>query len=231
MDWQNASLHEQLVPGSSNTSPVLRASLPPSEAKPAAGDLLAQMMNLSAARAPLATQQEIRATLQYFSRPGAVLPRDTFLYTNAEFLEMIGQTIEKHMIVPDQTGEVYVGVQRLSRVAGQLARYGVLLQNVRHICLYGLNDLQQSSQRIGFSHPRLVTLVLDRTRRTNLEWFWFIVLNIPGFQTALVAQQVEGDLWSDSQQARLYRGFWTFDPARVQRIVDILRQAAGILSR
>lgn len=231
MDWQKASTHEQLVSGSSDTPPVLRAGLPPFEAKPTAGDLLGQMMDLSAARAPLATQQELRATLQHFSRPGAVLPRNTFFYTNAEFLEMIGQTIEKHMIVPAQTGEVYVGVQLLSRVAGQLARYEVLLQNVRQVCLYGLNDLQQASQRIGFPHPRMITLVLGRTRRTDLEWFWFIVLNIPGFQTALVVQQVEGDLWSDSQQARLYRGFWTFDPARVQRIVDILRQAASILAR
>lgn len=201
------------------------------EERTTAGTMLSQMMTLSAARAPLMTQSELRSMLQRFSHRNISPPKDVFFYANAEFVELISQAIEDQMIAPSPTGEIYIGVQRLSLVTDHLPRYRALLQNVRHMCLYGLNDLQMASERSGFSHPHLITLTLDRSRRTNLEWFWFSVRNVPGFQTALVAQQVEGDLWSNSQQARMYKGLWTADPVRVQQIVDILRQAARILSR
>jgi hypothetical protein len=186
------------------------------------------MMALNAARPPQATQDELRAILQRFSRQRTQL-RDTFFYANAEFVEAISRTIAGQLMGPAQTGEIYVGVQRLSRVAGQMPRYRVLMQSVRHVCLYGIYDLQDPSERAGFSHPGLVTLVLDRSRRTDLEWFWFMVMNVPGLQTALVAQQVEDDLWSDSRQTRLYRCLWTFNSIQVGQIVGILRQAARML--
>ncbi len=46
---------------------------------------------------------------------------------------------------------------------------------------------------------------------------------------ALLAQQVEDHLWSDSQQTRLYKCLWTFNPAPVQQMMDTFRQAASML--
>jgi hypothetical protein len=193
--------------------------------------MLSQMMTLCAVRPPVATQNELRALLQRFSRSSARLPHDTCFYATAHLLEGIRQAIQEQIIGTSPTGELYVGVQRLSRVAGHLPRYGELLQRVRAVCLYGIDDLQHASGRIGFAHPRLLTLVLDRSRRTDLEWFQFFVWQGSGRQTALLAQQVEGDLWSDTPQESLYKGLWTFDPVRVQQMVALLRQAAHTLLR
>jgi hypothetical protein len=187
------------------------------------------MMALNAARAPIATQDELHARLRHFSQNRVWLLRDAFFYTEAEVIELISQAMEDRMTDHAQAGEFYVGVQRLSRVADRLPRFGALLQRVRRGYLYGLNDLEGASERIGFSHPRLMTVVLHQDRRTGLEWFWFVVVDTPTLQTALVAQQVEGDLWSDAPQNRMYKGFWTFDPDRVQRVMHILRQAARLL--
>jgi hypothetical protein len=193
--------------------------------------MLSQMMTLRAARPPLATQDELHVLLRHFTRQRARPPHDAFFYTPVDLLEVISQALQEQMMDSPQSGEMYVGVQRLSRLAGHLARYWAQLQSVHYVCLYGLNDLQHASERTGFSHPRLLTLVLNRSRRTDLEWFWFVVVHAPGRQTALVAQQVEGDPWSEAHQANLYMGLWTFDPVRVQQIVDILRQAARTLLR
>ena len=238
-----ANGNEYIPPDSSNPQPgfaflweaqpagssARRASHPLPGNGPTAGRLLGQMMTLCAARPPLATQNELRALLQRFTRPRAMLAHDAFFYTTVDLLAVIGQAIQEQMLDSFQLGEMYVGVQRLSRLAGHLPRSWTLLQSVHHVCLYGLNDLQHASERLGISHPCLLTLALDRSRRTDLEWFWFVVVQASGLQTALVAQQVEGDLWSDTQQASLYKGLWTFDPTRVQQIVDILRQAARTL--
>ncbi len=221
---------EYLAKGSADGFPSSRTSpLPFHPEDTTAGNALSQMMTLSAARAPVATQDEVRARLWHFSRHRAGLPLDAFFYANAELISSINQAIEGRMTDHLQAGELYVGVQRLSRVVGRLPRYLALLQQVRYGYLYGLNDLQAVSERSGFSHPRLVTVVLHQSRRTDLEWFWFLVVDTPQFQTALVTEQIEGDPWSDTPQIRTYKGFWTFDPDRVAQVVRILRHGARSL--
>lgn len=194
-----------------------------------AGTMLSHMMTLGPSRAPLATQDELRATLQHFSKRGMALPRDRFYYTQAGFIELIALAMEKRLLDSSQTGDLFVGIQRLSRAASQFPRYWALGQQVRQVCLYGLNDLQQAPERLGIFHAHLVTLVLDQSRKTDLEWFRFVVIETPELSTALVSQQIEGDLWSDSLQTRTYKGFWTFDSTRVHQIARILHQAARIL--
>lgn len=151
------------------------------------------------------------------------------LYTNLTIMNVISHAIEERVIRDGAPTEVYAGFQRLSLLRPQITRYRALLGVASHVLVYGLDDLLPGDPLPA--HSRLVPLRIETRLGTGLEAFWFVVSHHPRLSTALVARHTDGDLWSRSQGVRAYTGFWTFDPAVVERVVTILRQGARLLYR
>jgi DICT domain-containing protein len=141
-------------------------------------------------------------------------------------MNLISHALEERVIADRLNAEVHAGFQCFSLITPQLARYRALLDQASHVCVYGLDDRAPDSAVAAFKHPRLHYLPIDPALQTGLERFWFVVIASPRLQTALLAQQTGGDVWSRRQTQRNYAGLWTFDPALVEQISAILRGAA-----
>lgn len=191
------------------------------------GGALSQLVAAVAARSMIWGEPQLTQAARAFSADSAARNVNATLYTNLTIMNTISHAIEERVIRDSVPTEVYAGFQRLSLLKPQTRRYRALCSVASHVLAYGLNDLAEDDRL--FSHPRLLPLSFEPRLGTGLEAFWFVVTNHPRLTTALVARHVGGDLWSRSQGARTYTGFWTFDAAVVEQVVTILRQGARMV--
>jgi DICT domain-containing protein len=192
----------------------------------AAGVALGHLISEAATQHAVWGGSELASASRRLAAMASSPAQDMFFYTDLRTMNMVSHAIEEHVIAQRLDGEVYAGFQRLALLRPQLPRYRALVESARYVCVYGLNDLAHAPEVAAFQHARLVRLVVDPQIGTGLEWFWFVVVNHPQLQTAMVAQHVEGDLFAPRQSGRRYAGIWTFNPVLVDEIVGLLRSAA-----
>ncbi len=192
----------------------------------APGVALAQLVTRMAAHTMSVEREAIEVAPDRSGSKGYPLEGNTYFYSDASAMLLLTRLIESCLAANRAECDVYAGFQRLSLFRPQDVRYLSLLDHLRHLFLYGLND--EYDQAV-LQHPRLLRLPIAPQRRTLLEWFWFLVVDDPRLQTALVAQQVRGSLDPASRRDRMYAGFWTFDPALVRQLVQMLQGAGRAL--
>jgi len=141
-------------------------------------------------------------------------------------MNLVSHALEERVVEDHLFCEVYAGFQRLALLTPQARRYNAMLQSARYVFVYGIDDAAPDSPSAQLQHPRLYRFPIDLALKTDMEHFWFVVLDDPRWRTALLARQVRGDLWAPHQSARAYRGIWTFDPDLVGGIIQTLRHAA-----
>ena len=195
------------------------------EYRPAA-TALSQILSDTSKRVASWGQRLLNTATDDFATTGNQLAGDAFFYTSVRQMNLISHALEERVIADRLQAEVHAGFQRLSLMLPQLGRYRALLERADHVCIYGLDDRKTDSPLLALKHPRLIYLPIEPAMQTGLERFWFVAVISARLQTALVAQQAGGDLWSRQQTQRTYTGLWTFDPLLVQQIVTILRTAA-----
>lgn len=154
---------------------------------------------------------------------------DAYFFADRRVMNVVSHAIEERVIANRIPTEVYAGFQRLALLGPQLLRYRALLNAAAQVYVYGLDDRKPDDRVLTLRHPHLLSFVIDPARGTEMEHFWFVVVNHPRLCTALLAEHTGGDLWGTRQALRTYTGIWTFNPERVQHIVEILRRAGHVL--
>ncbi|GEM_PF-6969009 len=176
-------------------------------------------------------EQPLRRRAEDMRKGARFAEQDVYFYTNVHLMNVISHAIEEQVITRRLPCEVYAGFQRLALLRPQLPRYQALLQEARHVLVYGIDDVAPGSPVAALRHPRFIRFAITPPSTTQLEWFWFVVVDTPQLSTALVAQHTGGDIWAPTQTARMYRGFWIFDASIVGYVVEVLRQAGQMLYR
>ena len=125
----------------------------------------------------------------------------------------ISHLIEDAIIHTPGVAETHVSFQRFSRIVHQQERYVNVADASRGMWLYGIPDAPLPA----FSN----TTGVD-TAGTPLENYWFVIGYGAGFSMTLLAEEV-GTL-KDTGQARLYEGFYTFDPNIAYKLLIVLHQ-------
>lgn len=190
---------------------------------------LGQLITTMASRTAVWGSPVLASTSRALRAKGAVPTEDGFFYTDLHTMNIISHALEERAIAEALPADVYSGFQRMALVKPQLPRYRALLETAQYVYVFGLDDASGGSEVAALQHPRLIRFVIRPELSTALEWFWFVVLDHPRMKTALVAQHVAGDLWSNEQRVRQYSGFWTFDAALVDKVIDILRRGGRAL--
>lgn len=193
------------------------------------GQALSQLRTLLAVRQRSWDADQLSAAARRLHQTGTRPLQDAFFYTSARMMNLISHAIEERLIIDQFAGDVYSGFQRLSLLKPQVRRYRGILLSARYVFLYGINDAPARSEVAALQHPRLIRLPTDQRLRTDLEWFWFVVVDSERLQTALLAQQLGGNLWSSEQRERSYTGLWTFNPTVIQEIIAILQRGGHAL--
>lgn len=155
--------------------------------------------------------------------------QEAVFFTQIPLMNVISHAIEERIIAERRHCDVYAGFQRLALVRPQLRRYRALADVARYVYLYGIDDAPDDAEIRGLGPRSTLRFAIRPELETDLEHFWFVVVDDPRMPTALLAQHTDGDLWSPRQVNRSFTGIWTFDPALVAEIIAELRRAARIL--
>jgi len=203
---------------------------PPAQAEPisVACAALSRLIAQASQRYPQWDAADIRESCVRLRNDGAPLTQDLAFHGAARLMLDMSHAIEDTIITRRLPCDLYVGFQRLSLMNAQASRYATLLSTAQFVYAFGLDDAPLSHHLLQYTQS-LVRFVVQPRHGSDLLWFWFLVVDHPGFQTALVAQQDSGYLWNRSLAGRSYQGFWTFDPIVVRQIIPILRDAARVL--
>ncbi len=190
---------------------------------------LAHTLDLLVHRLPAWGPEDITSTCQRL-RALSSLPGEggAFTASVAEMLRM-SHTIEDHVLARRLGCDMYVSFQRLALLAPQLSRYGPLLDLVRYLFVFGLDDTDGPDDPQRLRHPRLVHFTIKPHVGTGLLWYWCVVIDHPQLQTALLARQTSGYIFNRTLARRTYEGIWTFDAAIVGSLVSVLRDAGRAL--
>ena len=140
-------------------------------------------------------------------------------YLNFRYIFSVNGMIEISHLIEDAIthtpgiAETHVSFQRFSRIAAQQARYVNVANASRGMWLYGIPDvpLPDFSRTIGVD-----------TAGTPLENYWFVIGYGAGFSMTLLAEEVGTP--KDTGQARIYEGFYTFDPNIAYKLLIVLHQ-------
>jgi DICT domain-containing protein len=154
---------------------------------------------------------------------GAGRRHDVSFFTYTQPLVMVSHAIEDEFIQKRLAQPFYVGVQYFSRLLPQEPRYRAILRSAQRVMVFGLDDVPL------WNEPRFERVTLDLRLGTGLERFWIVTTRGPLWETALLAEHLEGD-FSTALAGRRYKGFWTFDPLIVERIVGTLDYAAALMT-
>lgn len=209
---------------------VRRMTNPPARAEPitAASVALARLVAQAWSQFPRWDALAIAESCVRLRNVGAPLTRDLAFHADTPLMLQMSHAIEDAIITRRLPCELYVGFQRLSLLNAQASRYTNLLACAQHVYVYGLDDAPLADQALA-SASSLLRFVVQPRHGSDLLWFWFLVVDYPGFETALLAQQDSGYLWNRRLAGRSYQGFWTFDPQLVRQITPTLRDAARAL--
>ena len=125
----------------------------------------------------------------------------------------ISHLIEDAIIHTPGVTETHVSFQYFSRIANQHKRYVKVADASLRMWLYGIPDvpLPDFNRTTGVD-----------TTGTPLENYWFVIGYGPGFSMTLLAEEVGAP--KATGQARLYEGFYTFDPNVAYKLLIVLHQ-------
>jgi hypothetical protein len=137
----------------------------------------------------------------------------------------MSHAIEDVVLVHRPACEFFAGFQRLSLLTHQIQRYQAILECVRYLCLFGLDDAPDSPVLAQLQHPRAIRFVIQPRVDSGLAWYWFLAVDDPALCTVLLARQSRGDPSGRAQRSRTYDGFWSSHPPLVREIVGFLRAA------
>lgn len=207
-----------LVGGSWNTQPL---SLPHDSV---AGTALSQAISLMSTHVPYWDASYVRLAAQTLQTLGTRPVNGGYFTVDAATMCRASHAIEDYLIKAQHDCELYAGFQRLTLLRPQLRRYVNVLDTARYVYVFGIDDLPPGVP--VFRHPHLIRFIITPQAGAGLLWFWFLLVNHPHFPTVLLARQVSGELFQRQSQARMYQGFWSFDPAVVDEIMRVLREAA-----
>jgi DICT domain-containing protein len=203
---------------------------PPAQAEPitVASVGLARLIAQAAQRFPQWSEAAIAESCVRLRNDGVPLAPDIAFHASARLMLQMSHAIEDTIIRRRLPCELYVGFQRLSLMNTQASRYADILACAQFIYAYGLDDAPLANDLLQYTRT-LLRFVVQPRHGSDLLWFWFLVVDDPSFQTALLAQQDSGYLWNRSLAGRSYQGFWSFDPHVVRQIVPTLRNVARVL--
>jgi len=228
--WAQEPRRTQPPEPSSAALGARRMTNPPTRAEPitVASVALARLIAQASQRFPQWDGPAIAESCVRLRNDGAPLARDLAFHADTRSMLQMSHAIEDTIITRRLPCELYVGFQRLSLMNAQASRYADIFSNAQFVYAFGLDDapLDHGSLRAA---QNLLRFVVQPRHGSDLLWFWFLVVDYPGFQTALLAQQDSGYLWNRRLAERSYQGFWTFDPQVVRQITPTLRDAARAL--
>ena len=190
-----------------------------------ASDALAELIAYMSPRSVAMDDTQLRSSAEAVKASGQARAPSISFSTDTHLMNVMSHAIEDYVLAQRLPCEFYVGFQRLSLIQPQARRYTALLNSAQYVCAYGLDDAPETL----FRNPRLIRFVIQPRLGTQLMWFWFVAVAYPGFETALLAQQTAGYIWSRNLSERRYNGFWTFEPAVVREVIDVLREAGRTL--
>jgi hypothetical protein len=230
IEFERLTRGDDTTPGG-QTQPAAQFAQSPSSPVASPGAALDALLTGALAQRSALGAPELAAASQRLRARGAVSGADSPtmpFVIDVRAMNLVSHALEERVIEDRLACEVYAGFQRFALLTPQVRRYQAMLQSARYVFVYGIDDTQPGSPSAQLQHPRLYRFPIDLTRETGMERFWFVVLDDPRWQTALLARQMRGDLWAPHQSARAYQGVWTFDPALVGAILQALRQAARL---
>lgn len=188
-----------------------------------AGTALSQAISFMSTRVPCWDTSYVRAAAQALQTLGTHPAHGGYFTVDAATMCAVSHAIEDRVVKVHHDSELYVGFQRLSLLRPQLRRYISLLEIARYVYIFGIDDIPTGA--LVFRHPHLIRFTITAQSGTGLLWYWFLLVNHPDFSTVLLARQVSGELFQRQSRVRTYQGFWSFDPAVVQEIMRVLREA------
>jgi DICT domain-containing protein len=143
---------------------------------------------------------------------------DSVFVNSVPLMNVISHEIEDVVVSNGLPVDFYVGFQRFSFFLRQLKRYQRLASVCRRVYVWGIPDVTPPSL------PGIEFIPL--TPQMELAREWFLVVNTPGFFSALLTREVTygQDL---PKGARRFRGVWTYDPMLVDRAFLLVSQMLG----
>lgn len=127
----------------------------------------------------------------------------------------ISHIIEDAITNNPGVADAHVSFQYMSRFAPQAARYTKVAQASKGLWLYGAFDAELS--------PLPNTTLID-TQNTALLDYWYVVAYGPGIHMTLLAEEITPEDRIEGE-ARLYEGFYTFEPDTAYQLLSILHQS------
>ena len=212
-------------------SPTYGAALPATPAANTASpaQALREIIRVAGARTAPWEGAQLASVARASHAQGRWPEQEAVFFTQVPLMNVIGHAIEERIIAERRPCDVYAGFQRLALVRPQLRRYRALADVARYVYLYGIDDAPGDAEIRGLGPRSTLRFAIRPELGTDLEHFWFVVVDDPRMPTALLAQHTDGDLWSPRQATRSFTGIWTFDPALVAGIIAALRRAARTL--
>jgi len=147
---------------------------------------------------------------------------DETLFTSWSIQRMVAASRE----IEDRAGRVgagalHAGFQTLSTLEGELDLYEGLGESGIDVHAYAVPDIDPPEQSA-------FTLHLDRGEEIARSWF---VVFDDGTETASDRPTQKCALLAEEREPREFYGFWTYDPATVDYIVDHLETRYGMLEQ
>ena len=190
---------------------------------------LAQAIEVMSTRLPVWNAAQISSAVRYLRGSSLALAPGGSFRTDTRGMLSMSHAIEDAVLARRLPCEFYAGFQRLSLVTHQIQRYRALLECVRYLCLYGLDDAPDAPALAQLRHPRTLRFIIQPRLDGGLAWYWFLAVDDPVLRTVLLARQTTGYIYNREAHSRTYEGFWTFHPPLVREIVGFLRQAGRML--
>ena len=160
----------------------------------------------------------------YAPRAEALLQRvnpDDLNHLNFRYIFTVDGMISISHIIEDaitknaKVADAHVSFQYMSRFTAQAARYANVAQASKGLWLYGAFDAEL---------PSLPNTTLIDTENTALLDYWYLVAYGPGIHMTLLAEEITPEDRMEGE-ARLYEGFYTFDPDTAYQLLNILHQS------
>lgn len=153
--------------------------------------------------------------------PSRLLPRhghDSVFMGSLPIMNAISHEIEDVVIEHGLAVDMYAGFQRFSHLARQPERYQQLARACRQIYVWGIPDTPPPD----IHNIHYIPLAED----TELAHEWFLVVDSPGFFTALLAQESTPGL-AVAPTDQCFEGIWTHDSHLVGQAVAMAAQLLG----
>ncbi len=143
---------------------------------------------------------------------------ESVFVNSVPLMNVISHELEEVVVHNNLPVDFYAGFQRFSFFMRQIKRYKRLAAVCRRVYVWGVPDVDPPPI------PGIVFMPLSPDAELAREWF--LVVNTPGFFSALLTYE---DTYGQDlpKGARRFRGVWTYDPVLVDRAFLLISQMLG----